>query len=156
MRAVRAPGPYGGAVHLVLASGTTSDFVRITEKVVLAIEAIGIAVLVVGFLVVVVSWLAHPPRWTEEAYHQRVKRGLGRVILLGLEILVAADLIRTVIVEPTLESVAALGLLVVVRTLLAWSITVELEGTWPWKIRGVVRAEQAAAQAARDAAGPGA
>lgn len=135
-------------MHLVLAADSDSDFVRITETVVKVVEAVGIVVILVGFVVVVVSWLAHPPRWTSEAYHQRVKRGLGRVILLGLEILVAADLIRTVIVEPTLESVAALGLLVIVRTLLAWSITVELEGTWPWNIRRVMRDEQAAERAA--------
>jgi uncharacterized membrane protein len=64
------------------------------------------------------------------------------VIQLGLEILVAADLIRTVIVDPTLASVAGLGLLVLIRTLLSWSITVELEGTWPWRLRAAAGDEQ--------------
>jgi uncharacterized membrane protein len=53
--------------------------------------------------------------------------------LLGLEILVAADVIRTVALDPTLESVAVLGLLVLVRTFLSWSIIVEIEGRWPWQ-----------------------
>ena len=60
-------------------------------------------------------------------------RHLGRGLLLGLEILVAADIIRTVALEPTLASIAALGLLVLIRTFLGWSLTVEIEGRWPWQ-----------------------
>ena len=61
------------------------------------------------------------------------KRYLGRTLLLGLEILVAADIIRTVALESTLSSVVVLGLLVLVRTFLSWSLVVELEGRWPWQ-----------------------
>ncbi len=63
-----------------------------------------------------------------------VKRQIGRGLLLGLDLLIAADIIRTVTLEPTLENVAALGLLVVVRTFLTWSLVVELEGRWPWQL----------------------
>ena len=58
---------------------------------------------------------------------------LGKGLLLGLEILVAADVIRTVALEPTSENIAALGLLVVVRTFLSWSLVVEVESRWPWQ-----------------------
>jgi uncharacterized membrane protein len=68
----------------------------------------------------------------DENYHQ-YKRSLGAGLLLGLEILVAADVIRTVALEPTLENIAALGLLVVVRTFLSWTLVVEVEGRWPWQ-----------------------
>jgi len=61
------------------------------------------------------------------------KHSLGRSLLLGLEILVAADVVRTVALEPTILNVASLGLLVVVRTFLSWSLSVEIEGHWPWK-----------------------
>jgi uncharacterized membrane protein len=61
------------------------------------------------------------------------KHTLGRALLLGLEILVAADVIRTVALEPTWDNVAALGLLVGVRTFLSWSLVVEIEGHWPWR-----------------------
>ncbi len=64
---------------------------------------------------------------------ERIKRVVGRGLLLGLDLLIAADVIRTVTLEPTLENVAALGLLVVVRTFLAWSLMVELHGRWPWQ-----------------------
>lgn len=64
---------------------------------------------------------------------ERLKQVIGKGLLLGLDLLIAADVIRTVTLEPTLENVAALGLLVVVRTFLAWSLMVELRGRWPWQ-----------------------
>jgi uncharacterized membrane protein len=146
----RRDGPtYGEGVLRLLGTATSdaSDFVRAAEAVVRAVEAVGIVVLVLGLLLVFVSWVRRPNRWSPDGY-RFVRRGLGGVILLGLEILVVADLVRTVIVEPTLSSVAALGLLVLVRTLLSWSITVEVEGTWPWKVRAVTRQETAEREAA--------
>ena len=66
------------------------------------------------------------------------KRALGRGLLLGLDLLIAADIIRTVTLELTVESIGALGLLVVVRTFLAWALVVELSGSWPWQLRSDV------------------
>jgi len=63
------------------------------------------------------------------------KHRLGRALLLSLEILVAADVIRTVALEPTLMNVSVLGLLVLIRTFLSWSLVVEIEGHWPWRPR---------------------
>ncbi len=61
------------------------------------------------------------------------KQVVGAGLLLGLDLLIAADMIRTVTLDPTLENVAALGLLVIVRTFLSWSLMVELNGRWPWQ-----------------------
>lgn len=72
-------------------------------------------------------------RNAQGANYLEYKHTLGRGLLLGLEILVAADVIRTVALEPTWDNVAALGLLVVVRTFLSWSLVVEIEGRWPWR-----------------------
>ena len=63
------------------------------------------------------------------------KARLGRSLLLGLEILIAADVIRTVALEPTLTSVTVLGVLIVIRTFLSWSLILEMEGRWPWQIK---------------------
>ena len=63
------------------------------------------------------------------------KQAFSRGVLLGLDLLIAADIIRTVTLEPTLENVAALGLLVVVRTFLSWALVLEAEGRWPWQRR---------------------
>ena len=72
-------------------------------------------------------------RNAQGAGYLEYKHTLGRALLLGLEILVAADVIRTVALEPTWDNIAALGLLVVVRTFLSWSLVVEIEGRWPWR-----------------------
>ncbi len=71
-------------------------------------------------------------RKRSDAYHA-FKVRLGSALLIGLEILVAADVIRTVALEPTLENVLGLGLLVLIRTFLSWSLVVEIEGRWPWQ-----------------------
>ena len=67
-----------------------------------------------------------------ERYRQ-YKHRLGRALLLSLEILVAADVIRTVALDPSLANVSVLGLLVLIRTFLSWSLVVEIEGRWPWR-----------------------
>jgi uncharacterized membrane protein len=61
------------------------------------------------------------------------RHSVGRALLLGLEILVAADIIRTVVLEPTLSNVLVLGLLVLIRTFLSWSLVLEIEERWPWQ-----------------------
>ena len=61
------------------------------------------------------------------------RRTLGRSILAGLELLVAADIVRTVAIEPTLDNVLVLGLIVLIRTFLSMSLEVEIDGKWPWK-----------------------
>ena len=65
--------------------------------------------------------------------YERYRRDLGRAILLGLELLVAADIVRTVAFTPTMDSVLVLGLIVAIRTFLSWSLALELEGRWPWQ-----------------------
>jgi uncharacterized membrane protein len=79
---------------------------------------------------------------TDPSSFEEFRGHLARSLLLGLEILVAADVVRTVTLALTLRAVAALGLLVLVRTFLSWSVVVELEGRWPWQARrrGVERA----------------
>jgi uncharacterized membrane protein len=106
------------------------------------IDVAGVAVIVVG--AAVAAWRcaltlragilrAESPRAVPPAGpYQSFRHDLGRAILLGLEFLVAADIIRTVAVAPTLEGVLVLALVVFVRTLLSFSLQVELEGTWPW------------------------
>jgi uncharacterized membrane protein len=69
------------------------------------------------------------------------KQAFSRGVLLGLDLLIAADIIRTVTLDPTLENVAALGLLVVVRTFLSWALVLEAEGRWPWQRRDDAEAD---------------
>ncbi|EYT52441.1 MULTISPECIES: DUF1622 domain-containing protein [Kocuria] len=100
-----------------------------------AVDVAGVVAIVVG--TVVATLLAgrdllgrgSGERDTYESYRQR----LGRSILLGLELLVAADIIKTVAITPTFESVGVLALIVVVRTFLSWSLELEISGRWPWQ-----------------------
>ncbi len=106
---------------------------QVAEHISEWIEIIAIAVIVVA---VVASFVVGGRRVRSEGLAEAVeavKRVVGRGLLLGLDLLIAADVIRTVTLQPTLENVAALGLLVVVRTFLAWSLMVELLGRWPWQ-----------------------
>jgi uncharacterized membrane protein len=71
----------------------------------------------------------------EPGAYSSYKHQMGRSLLLGLEFLVAGDVVRTVALEPTLLNVSVLGLLVLVRTFLSWSLAVEIEGHWPWQAK---------------------
>jgi uncharacterized membrane protein len=104
------------------------------EIAALAIEILAVAIIVVAIFVSVGRYLFHSVLHPErEDWYQELKSSLGKTLLLGLEILVAADIVRTVALEATLESVAVLGLLVLVRTFLSWALVVEIEGRWPWQ-----------------------
>lgn len=98
-----------------------------------AMEAVGVAVMLLGaVLSLVLLGLRHRRHHAVSPYRQ-FRQDLGRAILLGLEFLVAADIIRTVSEKPTLQGVVVLGLIVVIRTFLSFTLTVELEGRWPWQ-----------------------
>ncbi len=99
------------------------------------IELIGVGVILFGGLLVLgwFAWDCLRAKLDRLAAYGFLRRRLGRAILLGLEFLVAADIIATVMIDQTLESVLSLGLVVLVRTFLSWSLEVELEGRWPWQ-----------------------
>ncbi len=86
-----------------------------------------------GGIGLVVVFAARGAAHHDRGIYGRFRQQLGRVILLGLELLVAADIIRTVAVTPTLDSVVVLGVIVLVRTFLSFSLEVELTGHWPWQ-----------------------
>lgn len=102
------------------------------EAVGRTIDALGVLAIAIGILVVAFLAARTIGRGAPDAY-QTFRHQLGRVILLGLELLVAADIIRTVAVTPTIESVAVLAGIVLVRTFLSFSLEVELNGRWPWE-----------------------
>ena len=98
-----------------------------------AIDLGGVLVIVVGIAVALVHFGRRLARRDggEPAYRQ-LRQSVGRAILLGLELLVAGDIIRTVAIEPTFASVGVLAAIVLIRTFLSWSLEVELTGRWPW------------------------
>ncbi|HZQ85233.1 MAG TPA: DUF1622 domain-containing protein [Acidimicrobiales bacterium] len=95
------------------------------------VDGVGVATIVVGVLVATAMSVRRAGSGADEyrVYRQR----LGRAILLGLELLVAADIIRTVAVTPTFETAGVLAIIVAIRTFLSFSLEVELDGRWPWR-----------------------
>ena len=99
------------------------------------IELLAVLVIVAGVVLVMVrhGTIRYVFRLDDQGALRKYRQQLGKPLLLALELLVAADVIRTVALEPTLDNVAVLGLLVLVRTALSWSLSVEMEGRWPWQ-----------------------
>ena len=112
------------------------------ESVLLFIDIISRVIEIIAVLMIFGAVILGSAKYLTKRYYQDGKKPpvltqyrqfLGQWLLLGLELLVAADVIRTVALDQTLESVASLGLLVLVRTFLSWALVVEVEGRWPWQ-----------------------
>jgi uncharacterized membrane protein len=116
------------------AQPSTETFTELMDHVAQGFEALGAAILVVGVIwsFVLAAVAARRSGWSAQAYLV-LRQAFGGTLLLGLEILVAADLVRTVAVAPTLDNVLVLGLIVVIRTFLSFSLETEIEGVAPWR-----------------------
>jgi uncharacterized membrane protein len=96
-----------------------------------AAEVAGVLLIVGGLVFASGRYFA--ARGDGASRYERYRRDLGRAILVGLEVLVAADIVRTVAFTPTMDSVAVLAMIVAIRTFLSWSLALELDGRWPWQ-----------------------
>lgn len=108
------------------------SFYGVIEAVGKAIDAAGVAVIAIGALIAALNALSRLRRRLPDVYRP-FREQLGRSILIGLEFLVAADIIRTVAVTPDPRSVAVLGGIVLIRTFLSYSLQLEVTGYWPWQ-----------------------
>jgi len=112
----------------------SDTYSRILGIIVHVADGIGVAVLIAGlFLSAILALRAWRNTGDGTKAYTVLRRTLGGVILAGLEVLVAGDLIRTVAVDPTLDNVLILGIIVLIRTFLSFSLEIEIEGTLPWK-----------------------
>lgn len=107
------------------------DFEHIMEVAAQAFEVVGVAILVLGAVYTAARAVAERGQDTDT--YQSLRRRFGRTLLLGLEVLVAADIVKTVAIESTLDSVLVLAVLVVVRTVLSLSLDAEIDGVAPWR-----------------------
>jgi uncharacterized membrane protein len=108
---------------------------ELIELMAQGLEALAVLIIVGGIVFSIVRYPFDRRQQAENAY-KFFKEMIGKALLLGLEFLVAADIIRTVALSPTLQNVVILGVLVLIRTFLSWSIVVEMEGRWPWQAKG--------------------
>ena len=118
----------------VAAEASGETFSRLMDHVAQGFEVLGVAILAVGviwsFVLAVVA--GRRSGWSAKTYLV-LRQAFGGTLLLGLEVLVAADLVRTVAVAPTIDNVLVLGLIVVIRTVLSFSLETEIEGVAPWR-----------------------
>lgn len=115
-----------------------ADFIRtFIDWVSAGIELLAVVVILTAVIMVAVSHgtIRYVFRVGKPGAHANYTHPLGRPLRLGLDLMVAGDLVRTAALELTLYNIATLGLLVLVRTFLSWSLTVEMEGHWPWQAR---------------------
>ena len=118
--------------------GEAMSIIRmVIEWAALGIEMLGATVIVAGVVRVAVTrgTVRYLFQLDRPGAYESYKHQIGRSLLLGLEFLVAGDVVRTVALDPTLINVGVLGLLVLIRTFLSWSLAVEIEGRWPWQAR---------------------
>jgi len=114
--------------------GGLERIIEILEILTLSIEVLAVIFIVSSVFFNFFRYIYERFRMVhEEKRYRNFRHGLGRSLLLGLEMLIAADIARTVALEASLASISVLGLLVLIRTFLSWSIVVEIEGRWPWQ-----------------------
>lgn len=105
---------------------------QFSEWAATAVEFSTVALLCIALIYATFGFVVRVSRGEPGAY-LRYRKNLGKMLILSLEFLVAADIIRTVAMDQTLGNVTILGILVLIRTFLSWSLEVEIEGRWPWK-----------------------
>ena len=98
-----------------------------------SIEAVGVLVVILGSCISSVTFIRTFRQLPEGIAYHTYRKQLGRSIILGLEFLIAGDIVRTVVVADTLENVAVLGLIILIRTFLSVTLHLEVEGRWPWQ-----------------------
>ena len=109
------------------------SYEEVIADLVKGVEAVGAGIMVIGGLASLVLFLRDAAdNVKKQGSYGRLRRNLGRCILLGLEVLIVADIVRTIVVDPTFESVTVLGIIVLIRILLSFSLEVEIDGRWPW------------------------
>ena len=120
--------------NIISGSETGNVLLVLIEYAALLIELLAVGMIIVAIIVAFGRYIVQRfIRRTEDDHYHQLKVSLGKALLLGLEVLVAADIVRTMALEATLESIIELGLLVLIRTFLSWALVVEIEGHWPWR-----------------------
>ena len=119
--------------HLATESTAAIGDFEIARSVAEIIEVLAIVVIAVGVVFAITSGFFDWFRHGSETGFETFKRLIARGLLIGLDLLIAADVIKTVTLEGTIESALVLGLLVVIRTFLSWTLVLEVEGHWPWQ-----------------------
>ena len=107
--------------------------IQLLESVTRWLEIAGASALILGFLIATVQFAHGTLRRGAESAYKAYRQSLGRVVLIGLEILVAATILKTITVDPTPEELGLLAVMIAIRTVLGWTMVLEMNGRWPWQ-----------------------
>ncbi len=110
-----------------------SELPIILETITKIIEFIGLNIMLLGFLISTFRYVAFRRKKSRRDRIKEFRSSMGRAIIIGLEILVAATIVKTITVDPTIYSIGLLLGMIVIRTIISWTIATELEGHWPWQ-----------------------
>ncbi len=121
---------------------------EIIEAIALAFEVVGIAIITIGGILGIAG--AARSSSSSASFYESARAGFARPLLLGLEVLVAADIIETITVDRSLESAASLGLVVLIRVILSFSLEAETDGVWPWRKAELAAAREQAEEGSGD------
>ena len=116
------------------------EIVALLDRIILLIELLGVGVLITGSLFSVGRYVYHSHALERTDRIKDFKRGLSRSVVIGLEILVAATIVKTTTIKPTLASIGLLAGMIAVRTIINWTMVLEMDGRWPWQPRNPIRA----------------
>ncbi len=122
----------------------TPDFPHIMTLTGLTLDVVGVVIVALGSILSLVRFLLRRTMPFSQSY-RALRQDVGRAILLGLEFLIAGDIIRSVVVDPTLLNIVTLGLIVLIRTFLSMTLQLEVEGCWPWRRRSAMDAARESA-----------
>jgi uncharacterized membrane protein len=122
------------------------NFTQMMETVAKGFELLGVSVILAGLILASYQAMVLVVRHDAPGAYVKWRSMFGRSVLLGLEVLVAGDIIRTVAIDPTIDNLLVLGLLVLIRTFLSWSLEVEIDGRWPWQAASAREADPSDAQ----------
>ena len=123
----------------------------LADQLAKVLELVGVAIIIGGSVIAGALFVREGGHGNWRTAYDKCRSNLGRSILLGLEVLIIADIVRTIIVDPTPESVAVLGAIVVIRILLSFSLEVEIDGAWPWRRARLASRPDAVGRRAYDA-----
>jgi uncharacterized membrane protein len=122
--------------NLIVRSSTGDAILKWIEAAAWAVEILVAVFIIAAIFYAIGRYLVSAKlRTAPHDRYEQLKHRLGRSLLLSLEILIAADIVHTVALEMTLQSIMTLGLLVLIRTFLSWTLMVEIEGRWPWQVK---------------------
>ena len=113
-----------------------NEVIEVLKVITQSLEIVGAGMLIFGFVVITLRWIRQSFSEGTSSAGENYRQAIGRVVLIGLEVLVAATILKTITLESTVDSVSFLAIMVAIRTILGWTMVLEITGRWPWQRPG--------------------